>query len=459
MLPNPSETLRRSLTDRLVSLSSGWRKWLFKGVIAVMDQGLISGSNFLLGILLARWLGADQYGAYALAFAMFILVSFVHQSLLLEPMTVFGPSIYHGVPRQYLGVLVWLQTALGAVVFLVGAAAGIFFYAKGSVQLTPALVGMTLAAPCVLLFWFARRACYVQFSHIRSLGGAVIYMPLMLGGMWLLLRQRLLSPFTAFVAMGIAALLTSLYLLWQLKPALKQENTGPQLREVAWRHWDYGRWALVSAVFLWVPWNIYYPLLTRFSGLAQAGTLRAAWNLALPITQTYAAFSLLFLPHTARLGQKEGWQAMRGQAMRIAGLYSAGSGLYWLLVCLFSGPLVRFLYAGRYTEITPLLPWVAMSSIISGAVMGPTIVIRAMQAPASVCGIYFGASAVALGVGIPATWAWGVRGAILSNALASVAAALGGFLMLRVRARRTEVPAAPEDPVDDAAPVTLSVSS
>jgi O-antigen/teichoic acid export membrane protein len=454
MSPNPTETSRRSPAHVAISLLSRSRKWLFKGVIAVMDQGLISGSNFLLGILLARWLGADQYGAYALAFSMFILVSFVHQSLLLEPMTVFGPSVYHGAPRQYLGILVWLQTALAAIVFLVGATAGAFLHARGSTQLTAALAGMTLAAPCVLLFWFARRACYVQFIHIRSLGGAVLYMPLLLGGMWLLLRQELLSPFTAFIAMGLAALLTSFHLLWQLKPALKPENTCYQFREVIRRHWDYGRWALVAGVLLWVPWNIFYPLLTRFSGLAQTATLRAAWNTALPITQTYAAFSLLFLPHTARLGQKEGWQAMKGQAIRISGLFSAGSAVYWVIVCLFRGPLVRFLYAGRYPEIIPLLPWVAVSSIVSGAVMGPTIVMRAMQAPASVCGIYFGASAVALGVGIPVSWAWGVRGAVLSNVLASFAAAFGGFLILRACVRREEAPAACRERVS--APVTSS---
>src|SRR5207244_12202458 len=67
---------------------------------AVLDQGLISGSNFLLGILLARWTGAEQYGAYALAFAIFILVSIVYQALVLEPMTVFGPSVYRSEERR-----------------------------------------------------------------------------------------------------------------------------------------------------------------------------------------------------------------------------------------------------------------------------------------------------------------------------------------------------------------------
>ena len=58
----------------------------------MLDQGLISGSNFVIGVLLARWLLPAQYGAYALAFSVFLLVSFLHQALLTEPQRVFGPS-------------------------------------------------------------------------------------------------------------------------------------------------------------------------------------------------------------------------------------------------------------------------------------------------------------------------------------------------------------------------------
>ena len=43
------------------------------------------GCNFLIGVLLGRWLLPEQYGAYALAFAVFLLLSYLHQALLCEP--------------------------------------------------------------------------------------------------------------------------------------------------------------------------------------------------------------------------------------------------------------------------------------------------------------------------------------------------------------------------------------
>ncbi len=57
--------------------------WVTKGGLAILDYGLFSGSNFLLGVLLARWMAPEQYGAYALAFSIFILVTFLYQALIL----------------------------------------------------------------------------------------------------------------------------------------------------------------------------------------------------------------------------------------------------------------------------------------------------------------------------------------------------------------------------------------
>src|ERR1700731_4323191 len=76
-------------------------RWTTKSSLAVLDQGLISGSNFAASIMLARWLTPEQYGAYADAFAVFILLSLIYLALLLEPMAVFGGSSYPHCLREY----------------------------------------------------------------------------------------------------------------------------------------------------------------------------------------------------------------------------------------------------------------------------------------------------------------------------------------------------------------------
>jgi O-antigen/teichoic acid export membrane protein len=146
------------------------------------------------------------------------------------------------------------------------------------------------------------------------------------------------------------------------------------------------------------------------------------------MTATYGAFSLLFLPYTARVGAEGGWKAARGQAWRLAGLFVIGSGAYWFVVCMFRHPLIHFLYEGHYAEVTPLVPVVAVASILSGAAMGPMIAMKAMRSPAFVSAVYFFASVVSILVGIPACFAWGYKGAILAILLSSMTACTAGFL-------------------------------
>src|SRR5829696_8092535 len=79
--------------------------WLEKGFWAVADQGLFATSNFVLNIMLARWLSPQDYGAFAAMFAVFLLVGTIHTGLLTEPMLVFGSARYKDRLSEYLGTL------------------------------------------------------------------------------------------------------------------------------------------------------------------------------------------------------------------------------------------------------------------------------------------------------------------------------------------------------------------
>jgi len=128
------------------------RRWISWGAFAVVDQGLISGSNFALAILLARWSSQDEYGAYAVAFGIFVLLSQLHQATILEPMSVFGGSIFSNQIRHYLGILLWLHLFLSIVsVLAFGAGVAIAGYFGAAPALVHCLVALTLSSPMVLL--------------------------------------------------------------------------------------------------------------------------------------------------------------------------------------------------------------------------------------------------------------------------------------------------------------------
>lgn len=410
-------------------------RWGTKGGLAILEYGLIAGSNFILGFLLARWMTAEQYGAYGLGFSIFLLLSFLYQALLLEPMSVYGGSNYRENLRGYMRTSLKMHNAISLVIFVVFAgAAGITFGLGKSPALAGALAGLTIAAPCIFLFWLGRRGYYLKISPGPAAVGAALYFVLVMVGIYVINRLHVLSSFTAFLVMGLAALACGIALLFALRRSLEPSASVPELRETWRKHWEYGRWALGSSIAGWIPNYLYFSVISVFAGISHAGELRALMNIAGPVLQTYAALSMLFLPYAARVHSKEGKAAVYALTWRYTMLFTCGTLVYWAAVIPFRGPILKVLYAGNYSSVGDYLPYFALETIIWSAGVGASIVLRAMESPRSMFIANCAASAVTLVIGIPATKFFGLWGVVWSIILANVVGLAMTLILLRRKA-------------------------
>lgn len=432
--------LNSRLVSRIIVQSTRALLWLKKVGLALLDQGLIAGSNFVLGILLARWLSAEKYGGYALACSIFAFVSQFYMSFLVEPMAVFGGSTYRARMPGYLGSLLWLH--LGAavlVVFLLGGGA-LGAQALGvEGHLPEALAAVMVAGPCMLLFWLVRRAFYTDLSPTSAVLGAAIYGCIILAGLLPLYWYDMLSVVAAFALMGCGALLTSVWLLCRLKPTLRRQHLSPSLSETWTQHWSYGRWALATSVLLWIPSHVYYPLVTGYHGIASAGELRVLLNFMLPIENMTAALSLLFQSYVARLYYEQGTPQIARVSWQLTLLYSLVAGVYWGLLLVFRQQVLHGLYGPKYIHLSPLMAWLALASIVQIAIAGPIMGLRAITSPASVFVAYAIAACVTVLVGIPLTAMFGLQGALWAMVPASLTCFVIGFALLQRKTKRVAV--------------------
>lgn len=436
-----------TMPDQTADVDRGGRakkvaRWTTKGGLAILDQGLISGSNFLIGILLARWLVPAEYGAFSLAFSVFLLLSYVYQSLLSEPQGVFSGSAYRQCLRGYLKALLGIQAmvTLFGIVLLGGSAAVV--YAMGKADGLPgALAGVAIASPCILFFWLLRRAYYMNLAPARAAVGAFIYCVLVTGGLFVVYKKALISPFSAYLLMAIGALGTGFFLLSQVNKALPPDSVaGPTARQAWSKHWEYGRWALAVSVVTWIPYYMYYPLVSYFGGMAQAGQLRALMNLSLPLEQSYTALSILFLPYAARVCREKGISSSGPLVRRITVLFVVGALGYWAVLIPFKTIVFHVLYGGKYTEVAPLIPYVALGTTLWSAAFGPAILLRAVESPDSIFYARVVASVLSLAVGVPATRAFGLWGVVASIIVANFAAFLITLYILQRKSNSMSLP-------------------
>lgn len=396
-------------------------RWVSKGGLAILDQGLISGSNFMVSILLARWLMPDQYGAYAIAFGIYMMLTLVYQSLVLEPMAVFGGSVFRTNLRGYVRTLVSIHIVLSVAIFaaLLGSWAVSHQVNSGS-AVTGALAGIAFASPCLMLFALARRCFYVELSPAPAAAGAFIYSAVVLAGLYLVYQRALLSPFVAFLLLGSGALITGTVLMFGVRSKLTGSGPAPRLGEAWNRHWRYGRWAFAGCIAGWLPSYIYFPLLSSFTGMAESGQLKALMNLTLPFEQMKGALVMLVLPYAASIAERNGTAGARVLGTRLTLASIVGAVMYWAVIIPLHKPIFHIMYSGRYLDVAYLLPALALGQVFWSATFGPSLALRAMESPASVFAALGVATLASLVVGVPATWAFGLKGAIWGSNAADV---------------------------------------
>ena len=411
--------------------------WARKVVLAIADQGLITSSNFLVALLLARQVSPAEYGAYAVAFEVFLLLAAVYLAFILEPISIFGASTYKHCMRNYLGKMLTIQIWVSlATLILVGGAAMAVYFAHGSQTLALALAGVAVASPCVLLLWIARRAFYINLAPQAALSGALLYSSVLLLGLTLFYRIRVLSAAVVFCLMAVAALITSVVLLIKLKPTLSGQS--PSLGEITQRHWNYGGWALASTGASWAMSAVFYFALSGFHGLAASGEMKALLNLSAPAAQGFTAISLLSLPYASRIHSTQGSAEIRKLSHRLTALYAGGTAAYFVMVIGFGQTLLHLLYKGKYLGVAGLLPWLGLAMVFRIGATAQAVLLRAIQSPSLVFGAYGASTLIAVIAGIPATKMFGLRGAIATTIFVGATALVASSVLLRNRLRTIE---------------------
>ena len=433
-----SAVARSKSSSEVTTLRPTLRSWARKGALAIADQGLITTSNFLLALFLAREVSSAEYGAYAVAFEVFLLLGAVYLAFILEPISIFGASTYKGCVPEYVGQLLRVQLWVTlATVILVGGAAAAIYSSHGSRSLASALAGVAIASPTVLLFWIARRAFYIHLAPGTALAGAVLYSASLLIGLAVCYRTHVLSPLSVFMVIGGGALLTSVALLAKLKPAFA--GTQPSLSEIVGLHWNYGRWALASAGASWAMSAVFYFAISSFHGLSASGEMKALLNLSAPAAQGFTAVSLLSLPYASRMHDTQGAAAIRNLSARLTALYAVGTAVYFAAVFAVGRPLLHLLYNGKYMNVAGLLPWLGLAMVLRIGATAQALLLRAVQAPFLVFLAYGASTIVAVFAGIPATRKFGLQGAIGTTIAVGATALMVSWVLLRNRIRTIEL--------------------
>lgn len=379
------------------------RNWGIKGATSIIDQGVVSGSNFLLNILLCRWLEPNEYGAFTLVFSLFLFLAGFQNALILEPLSVYGSTKYLHKFGNYIKTIYFINLILTAIFSLfIGTVVLSSNMFNG--RLYYAALGLAISMPFILQYWLLRRLFYVIAEPGRSLSISVVYSIVLLSCIYIIKKQFVVSSFYAFISLGLAGTAAFLFSFSFFNRPQYFNNESFDItvnhKELVTDHWRYGKWLAGVNILDWIGNYSYLPLIAFYGGLSSLGAFRSFQNLVLPLGQLLTAISLLALPQISKVAFIEGPKKLAAINVRIAGVMLIISLVYLSLINIFGPAIISLFYGNHHYKqyFWILLPYsgiIILRSIHEGLGLGfrvinQTKIIFYSHIVSAVCTVIFG---------------------------------------------------------------------
>ena len=370
------------LAPRIAAPDSGVesRRVVPAGAFAIFDQGVVSGTNFLTTLILARACSQEELGVYSLAWTVVLFLAAAQGNLISVPYTMYCHRHAGDSLAAYAGstLLHQLITSLAAVACVLGLdvllSAGV-----GPAGVRPAAWVLLGVIPFLLLREYARRLTFAHLALTAAVAIDVLVAALQLGTLLVLRRFGLLSAAAAYGAMGAACAVACLYWWWTSPPM--RFSRARFLTD--WRaNWSFGKWALTSQftglAFYLLPW-----ILAAFHGEAETGELAACGTLVGLSNLFVIGVNNFLMPKAAQAFTQFGPDALNG-VLRKTLLYSVVVLGGLCLFAFFAGNLLAGLvYGPKYGDTGLLVFMLSLATFTDALGLTASTGLWAMDRPST----------------------------------------------------------------------------
>jgi O-antigen/teichoic acid export membrane protein len=372
-----------SVTDREMDMSATRfrARWGFRGEAAsrasttMLDQCVASASNFSVGIVVARISGPAGFGAFALAYTVWALLTACHRSLITDPMAIMG-DMRHEDRDDFIRRGFAADVTLGVMAACIIAAIGLVFLAVGQHTFG---IGLLSVAPWLVVldlqdYW--RWIGFMLGKPKKSLVNDLLFnavQALAFGAVFVL---GLHSVFAVVSAWGLGAAVAAVY-------GLRQFSVRPSVRgggAFLWSRWPTSRWLVSERGAAWGANQLYLIVAGAMLGPAALGGLKAAQGLVIgPTNLVINAGGSFGLPEATRQLAERGWTGMVRVSRIVTGAGVSAAGACAVVVLLAAPTLLRVLYGPKFVSYAPSARLFALSIVVLSFSVGPTLTLTATR--------------------------------------------------------------------------------
>jgi O-antigen/teichoic acid export membrane protein len=382
-------------------------------MIILIDQAIVSGVNFATALILARFLSPTSYGYYALLFAILLFINGQQSALITAPLMVLAPRYEAQHRVRYFNSL-WVIQLTGCL------ATGALVVALMLVDhhWWPHITSAIAIGPFVLTIMtylgqeFVRRMMFSQRDSIGGLCVDLISYGLQFVTIIVLIALEAITLDSVFWAMGLTSLISCVFGYIRLRPTITSVRRA-HISSTLQQHWKQGRWLVSSMLAQWSSNQPYLFVVAALLSPADTAMLAASRNL-LGITNIFLQGLENYVPTTLmRRLMSGGIDAMVRWVTRFRLIASLFIGAYCLIVAIFAGSIIRFVFGSNYASAGPVVALMAVAYFMLPFKYIQVFGLRAMGQPRWIFFAQLIGAVVTVTISVPLVTYWGIIGAAI----------------------------------------------
>lgn len=317
------------------------------------DQAMVSGSNFLCGILLARSLGIEAFGIYVVAQTYLLYANTFQGALVVSPMMTLVPAEAAMEKRREMlrGFFGYTCLVLAATISGVEGLAWVLGHWYPAISLGSVGIPLAAAMAAYQIQDWLRRACYTESANRRVFFGDVVAYGGQLSLLGILGIFDELTPATALWAMALSfsASIVATAIASRLLPSIRQGM------RIIREHLNTSGNFLASWQLQWLGSQGVILFGTAMVGPQAAGAIRAAQNLLGPFNVLFQWMDNVIPVRAAIKLRESGRGALGAYLWKIGGLGIAALAGFTLILTIVDEPLIVLLYGEQYRPFAILV--------------------------------------------------------------------------------------------------------
>lgn len=349
--------LQQGLRVRPPQVMGGLRAFLrivsSKGALAVIDQAVVSVTNFIWVRAIGLACSVGQLGDYYVTMTLLFVLVNLQSELITAPYTVYCHRKTERDLAGYTGSIMVHQ----AIAMLISMVAFLAFLALTPLPVIGTSLSLSagvlvLAGPCWLMRGFLR---YLSFARMQC--GIAVVMDsvaclLQLGGLWLLLRYDIFALHWAFAVMGIssAVVVVAWFAMRPIPFHWPKAAWGGAWGDFV-ENWGFARWALTSQLVGCMMPHIFPWLLKSLSGREAAGLLGAANTICGVAVIFSLGIAHLLTPLASRAFAQQGKAALVRVLAQTGVFLLLTVGAFAFVAMMWGERVMVLVYDGRFSGV------------------------------------------------------------------------------------------------------------